>query len=154
MPSAANVLALSGLRVKDDVGCSFADPPDVTVSWNAAKKELTCRAVGNPDKYNFTSWTHEVDQTVVRKVPGDHTAGTDTSTISLTGQKPYMDTGIYTCGVSNGIAGRTNSLLQTKNETVEMPGIVSVCIVLNVLTSLVGSVQDKCSVWWTHLCPF
>ena len=116
--------------MKDDVGCSFADPPDVTVSWNATKKELTCRAAGNPDKYNFTSWTHEVGQTVVRNLPGDHTAETDSNTLSLTGQKPYMDTGVYTCGVSNGITGRTNSPLQTQKKTVVMQGIFSVYNIL------------------------
>ena len=63
-----------------------------------------------------------VDSILIRELEGDRQGQDNEITLSLNGPHPYMDTGSYQCGASNGVQGKAASLIQTHNTSVIIPG--------------------------------
>ena len=102
----------------------FVDPPVVTLSWNVQEKRLTCSAAGVPATYTFSKWKQMVGFTTIREIQGVVAVDGTSYSLTLSGSKPYMDTGVYRCGASNDVLGKADSKIQTAEQAIEITGTV------------------------------
>ena len=98
------------------------DPPDVSITWDKNTNTLKCNAAGNPNAYIFLPWRHNVGSKVVRPALSDVSVQQGSSSLTLKGASPYMETGSYMCSVSNNISDYRGNTIQTKEMQVTVSG--------------------------------
>ena len=94
------------------------DPPDISLSTTPSYTNedmnisVRCLASGNPNDYNFLSWTHTIGG-VTWNVTGE---STNQNTNSLQLQNiDYTHDGMYRCFVTNGITGQNGEHIMSKH---------------------------------------
>ena len=62
--------------------------------------------------------------TSIREIQGVVAVDGTSNSLTLSGSKPYMDTGVYRCGASNDVLGKADSKIQTAEQAIEITGTV------------------------------
>lgn len=89
---------------------AFSDPPDADITLqNEDTRDITlkCLANGEPQNYTFEQWVHIAPDrtTEIQRYSGQVNGGENTLILK---NVTYMDSGVYTCKVSNPISASTS----------------------------------------------